>query len=169
MSNAFGSVTNAGTVVQIAAGSGPPTLLADITPVSSSALRDASDHILSRCLLAARHCTYQWFFNSNMPFPAPPRIVIGIASLQSSNAGAYFVVVSNSISTITSSTSTLTVVPAPTNVYPLTILKDHPVAYFRMDESVGSSNGFDFVGGNVGQYFNHHAGKHPGVTGRRWI
>ncbi|MDB6108251.1 MAG: Immunoglobulin I-set domain protein, partial [Pedosphaera sp.] len=63
--------------------------------------------------------------------------------------------------------STLTVIPTPTGTYPVTVLHDHPVAYYRLDEAVGSPSGYDYVGGNDGQYVTKNANQLPllGVPG----
>lgn len=43
---------------------------------------------------------------------------------------------------------------APTNPYSLGVISDHPVAYYRLDETTGSTVGYDHVGGNNGNYSN---------------
>jgi hypothetical protein len=53
----------------------------------------------------------------------------------------------------------------PTNPYALTVMRDHPVAYYRLNEAPGSLIGFDYVGGNNGFYSNAVlgvSGYHPG-------
>ncbi len=61
--------------------------------------------------------------------------------------------------TISSATYTVNIAPAPTDLYPLAVLADHPIAYFRLDEADNGTgnNGspaFDRISGNNGIYSN---------------
>ncbi len=150
VTNAFGSISSTGTVVQIPAGSGPPQFLSDITPSTGSRYANLP-LTFSVTASGSAPLIYRWYFNNALVTGAT-NSSYPIASLQASNQGSYYCLVSNSISTSLSSTSVLTVLPQPTQAYPQTIIADHPVAYFRLDEQVGSANGYDYVGGNVGQY-----------------
>jgi hypothetical protein len=150
VSNAYGTTNAPGTVVQVAAGSGPPQLLADVAPLSTT--RYATLPITySVSASGSAPLYYQWFSNSLAVVHAT-NASYTIASLTTNNSGNYYCLVSNAINVIDSSVANLQVVAAPTNVYPLTILLDHPVAYFRLDEPVGASVGYDYVGGNNGLY-----------------
>jgi hypothetical protein len=48
----------------------------------------------------------------------------------------------------------LNVVPAPTNPYSLAVMSAKPLSYWRLDETNGSTVGYDYVGGNNGIYSN---------------
>jgi hypothetical protein len=150
VSNAFGLVTSTGSVIQIPAGSGPPQLVTDIAPTSTARYANQS-LTFSVTASGSSPLSYRWKFNGAV-IAGATNSSYSITNLQALNAGDYVCVVSNSISTITSSTSTLTIIPPPTGTYPLSVLQDHPVAYFRLDETNGSAIGYDFVGGNNGQY-----------------
>jgi pectate lyase len=52
---------------------------------------------------------YQWYFNTNSPIAYATNSTLTITSVQSTNVGAYSVVVSNSVSAATSSSATLTI------------------------------------------------------------
>ena len=54
---------------------------------------------------------------------------------------------------VTSSPITLTVLPDPTAPYPAKIISDHPLAFWRLDESSGAT-AYDYIGGNNGTYTN---------------
>src|SRR5262249_38729721 len=153
VSNAFGAVTNLpGTVVEVAAGSGPPQINADIKPLSAT-FYSGLPLTYSVGASGSAALAYQWFFNGQRLSGATSSS-FAIASLDATNAGAYYLRVTNSLGSIYSSTSTLAVVSAPTSPYSLTVMSDHPVAYFRLDETAGSTTGYDYVGGNVGYYSN---------------
>jgi len=69
----------------------------------------------------------------------------------------FFVVVSNNVASVTSIVVSVTTVIAPTNNYPLVIMADHPVGYWRLGETNTPSNGttaFDYWGGHNGMYSN---------------
>lgn len=58
---------------------------------------------------------YQWYFNTNTPLANATNAALTLLNVQSnSNAGAYFVVVTNGFGAVTSSVALLTVNPAPT-------------------------------------------------------
>lgn len=153
VSNAFGAVTNLpGTVVEVAAGSGPPQINADIKPISGTFYAGLP---LSYSVGASGSAplAYQWFFN-DQPLSGATSSSLAFARLDATNAGTYYLRVTNALGSINSSTTTLAVVSAPTSPYSLTVMSDHPVAYFRLDETAGSTTGYDYVGGNVGYYSN---------------
>jgi len=55
---------------------------------------------------------YQWYFNS-APITAALTASLSIANAQTTNAGGYFVVITNSVGSVTSLVATLAVVPVP--------------------------------------------------------
>ncbi|MGD0262837.1 MAG: LamG-like jellyroll fold domain-containing protein [Verrucomicrobiota bacterium] len=152
VSNAYGSVTNLpGTVVQIPAGSGPPQLVADVKPLSTTLYSGVP---LTYSVAASGSATlyYQWYFDSGAISGATSSS-LGFSSLNATNAGTYYCHITNSLGSTNSSPATLAVVAAPTNPYPLKVISDHPVAYYRLDETTGPV-GYDYVGGNNGYYSN---------------
>lgn len=65
--------------------------------------------------------------------------------------------------TVNGSLEKLTIVSAPTDMYPVAVLHDHPIAYYRLDEfnyfgdngaGDDGTNAFDYAGGNNGIYSN---------------
>ena len=152
VSNAYGSVTNLpGTVVQVPAGSGPPQLITDVKPLSTTRY---SGQAITYSVAASGSAPlfYQWYFGASAVLNAT-NASFSIPSLNVTNGGTYYCHINNSISSTNSSTATLAIVAAPTNPYSLTVISDHPVAYYRLDESTGPI-GYDYVGGNNGFYSN---------------
>jgi len=152
VSNAYGSITDSGTIISVAAGSGPPSLLSDVSPLAVS-LYVTKSITYSVTVSGSTPMYYQWWFDGQAVSGAT-NSSYNIPSLGTNNSGSYYCTISNSIANIQSSTSVLTVVALPTNPYTLTVLADHPVAYYRMDETNGSTIGYDYAGGNNGTYSN---------------
>jgi hypothetical protein len=153
VSNAYGAVTNLpGTVVEVPAGSGPPQINADIKPLSGTFYAGLA-LTYSVGASGSAPLAYQWFFN-DQPLSGATSSSFAITSLNGTNAGTYYLRVTNSLGSIYSSTATLAVVSAPASLYSLAVMSDHPVAYFRLDETSGSTTGYDYAGGNVGYYSN---------------
>ncbi len=59
--------------------------------------------------------SYQWYFNTNTPLAGGTEAMLTLNSVQTSNAGSYFVIVTNNYGAKTSIVATLTVNTAPTN------------------------------------------------------
>ncbi|HEX4120634.1 MAG TPA: LamG-like jellyroll fold domain-containing protein, partial [Verrucomicrobiae bacterium] len=164
VSNAYGSTNTAGTTVQVPVGSGPPAIVTDLKPLAAS-FYEGESVTYSVTASGSAPLSYQWWSNG-VAVPSATSSSYALTNLTANDAGSYYVVVSNSISTIDSSTAVLGVVPPPTNPYSLTVIADHPVAYYRMDETNGSTIGYDYVGGNNGIYSNTSEIFHvPGAFG----
>ena len=152
VSNAYGSTNTAGTVVAVAAGSGPPVILANVSPPTNWIY--ATEPVTYAVTVSGTTpLFYQWWFNGQS-LSGATNSSFSIASLAASNAGAYYCAISNSISNVVSSTALLNVVPVPTNPYSLAVLSAHPLSYWRLDETNGSTIGYDYVSGNNGVYSN---------------
>ncbi len=94
---------------------------------------------------------YQWELNGTNIAGATTS-VLNITNVQSTNAGTYTVVISNSISTnITDGTATLAVGEVNC-AYERAVLALNPIAYYRLNEPAGSANLYDYVGGHDGVY-----------------
>jgi hypothetical protein len=98
-----------------------------------------------------------------------------IANVAAGDAGAYRLVVTNSVGAITSAPpATLTVVAAPASrTYAYAVLTNNPVAYWRLDETgdpATNAQAYDYAGGLMGVYeigssngFNGIVGPRPGA------
>jgi len=111
--------------------------------------------------------TYQWYVSTTGPNGTFSAIsgatgsALTLTNVQlSMNNNVYECKASNALGTTPSTTTTLTVVPAPTGGYELTILADGPIAYLPLNESPDNFQGdqgtpaIDYVGGNNGYYTN---------------
>lgn len=117
----FGDSTNAqhmavikdflvsGTIV---GGTNPPAVTTQPLNQTVPAGTNASFTVVAT---GAAPLSYQWFFNTNTPLPGGAASTLNLTNVQSTNAGAYFVVVTNANGSITSSVATLTV----TNMAPV--------------------------------------------------
>jgi hypothetical protein len=76
-------------------------------------------------------------------------------------AATYIGAVSNALGA-TFVTNTVTVLADPTAPYPVAVLADNPIAYYRLDEASGTS-AYDYVGGNNATYTNVLLGQ-PGYS-----
>jgi Concanavalin A-like lectin/glucanases superfamily len=82
---------------------------------------------------------YQWFKNGEA-IPGANRGTYSTPPTSLADDGAiFFVLVSNAVSSATSSDAILTVVERPTTGYAETILADAPLVYYRLDESDGTT------------------------------
>jgi hypothetical protein len=125
---------------------GAPTLITESQ--SNIMIYAGSSPDLTMSAVGAQPITYQWTSNGI--------VVSTSATYQISDvqAGATYVgTASNVAGTISTGAITLSVLPDPTAPYPRQILADHPLAFWRLDESSGDT-AFDYVGGYNGLYTN---------------
>jgi len=108
-----------------------------------------SNAIFSVTVGGASPIFYQWFF-SNAPVAGATSPSLAITNAQSSNAGPYFVMASNSFNTVTSKVAVLSVTP-PTNSPPL--ITQQPVGV--MTVLAGSNVTFSVVATGQSPLFYH--------------
>ena len=103
---------------------------------------------------------YQWY-NGSTKIAGATSTSYTVTNIQLAASGTILsCVASNSFGAITSTVETITVIPAPTQSYPGTVLADGPVAYFRLNESPDDGVGdngvvtHDYVGAHNGYYSN---------------
>ncbi|HEX3720323.1 MAG TPA: DUF2341 domain-containing protein [Verrucomicrobiae bacterium] len=142
--NSYGpSVTSS--VVQIFV-YGAPSVVTQ--PTSSLEIFAGQSPVLSMSAVGAQPISYQWTSNG---------VVVSTAQTytipQVGNGGTYVGTAINSDGSASTAPITLTVVPTPTAPYPAQVLADHPMAFWRLDESSGDI-AYDYVGGNNGIYSN---------------
>jgi hypothetical protein len=104
---------------------------------------------------------YQWTSNGTVIAGATGSIYTVNAA---GTTATYVGTVTNAYGSNSTSPVTMTVLADPSAPYPLAVLGDHPVDFWRLDESSGST-GYDYVGGNNGFYTNVSLGG-PGYTSR---
>ncbi len=128
---------------------GPPTITQQ-TPTQLEIFTGSSP-LLHASVIGATPITYQWSSNSTAIAGATN------SSYTVANAHAtatYTCFLSNSVGTASIAPIALNILSDPTAPYPVKVLSDTPSAYFRLDESSGSTTAFDYVGGNNGIYTN---------------
>ena len=110
---------------------------------------------------ASDEFSYQWQYGTNNVnitnnIASGTNAVLVIPNVQATNVGYYQVVVGDAAGTNTSSSVTLSVLPAPaTNSYPGVVMADQAVSYWRLgivDQTNGGSVTYDLAGGFNGAY-----------------
>lgn len=156
VSNAFG-VTNI--TVQLTVLSGPPQITANVP--ASLTLYAGRTETYSVAATGTEPFYYQWYQNGSAIPNATNSAYAATAQL---SANTYYCAVSNNYSggsIVFSPTGSLAAVTAPTNLYPMAVLSNNPVAYWRLDET--GANAFDYVGGHTAYYTNVQQGV-PGYS-----
>jgi hypothetical protein len=108
---------------------------------------------------------FQWYRipsgGSAAPIPNATNATYTLSNAQLSNSGdQFYATAQNNAGMITSSSSTLNVIAAPTESYPAAVLANSPLAYWRLDEgpdNAAGNNGVvthDYTGGHNGYYSN---------------
>ena len=109
ITNAFGSITSAPALLTITNSTAPPVLT--LQPQSQSVI--ASNTVaFTTAATGALPLAYQWFFNSNILGSATSP-TLTLPNVQASQAGTYFLVVTNNFGSITSAAATLVVITNP--------------------------------------------------------
>jgi hypothetical protein len=105
VANSIGSVT--GAVISVRVMPSAPVIVSNPMPLSLPA---SSNAVFAVSAIGSQPLAYQWYFN-NAPLPGDTGPQVALSGVQSSNAGNYQVVVSNSLGSATSSVATLSVTP----------------------------------------------------------
>lgn len=112
VTNSSGSVTSAPAILTVLV---PPTITSQPTNQVVSQGQDATFTVGAT---GTAPLSYRWFFNTNTPLPNATNSTLTLANVQSTNAGSYFVIVTNRAGSITSVVATLTVniIPTPPSI-----------------------------------------------------
>jgi hypothetical protein len=101
--------------------------------------------------------TYQWYKAPSTAIAGATAAAYTKSNAQLADSGSgYYCAVTNSNGGVLSSTGTLYVIPAPTQAYPVAIMADNPLGYWRLDETP------DNAAGNIGTVANDYWGANPG-------
>ena len=117
---------------------------------SNLVLLSGTSSALSVGANAALPVYYYWRSNGSF-LPGATSATLTLANLQVSNSASYDVLVSNAFGMVTSSVVTLTVLAPASYPYAQRVLADHPISYWRLDETSGSV-AYDCYAGNNGIY-----------------
>jgi hypothetical protein len=152
VSNAYGVVTSLVSAVT--------TLTSPIINAQSGStnvvLYPGGSNTISLTVEGLPPLSYYWYSNNTLI--ADTNSSFTITNAQASTV--IYCVVSNSLNTATSAAVTLSVVPAPTYPYPLTVFNDHPIGFWPLNEGPDAGGGddgvtaHDYIAGNNGFYTN---------------
>jgi len=123
VSNTTASVTSSNAFLTVNTNPVAPIFI--LQPVSLTA-REGDDVAFTAAAIGTQPITWQWYLNET-PIPDATSNTLNLAGIQSSEAGTYELVASNSMGSTISSAALLTVVPVvpplpviPTNQFPIT-------------------------------------------------
>lgn len=94
--------------------------------------------------------SYQWK-KDNQVLEGETSDTLVVTGANNDSAGSYTVDVSNSAGTVPSQAATIAVV-GPEATYQATVLRDGPVAYWRLGETAGTTTAADAMGNHPGTY-----------------
>ena len=156
----YGSLANTTPgIIQTAAITGPGLLIYTLLPIVVQ--QPQSVTTFTNCAatffvgaVGAPPLAYQWCLSAS-PVTGATNSTYSLNNVQHANAGSYTCVITNTYGATTSAVATLTVKDtATTDIYANTILADQPMAYYRLDETIGSLHAVDIVGSYNGVYNN---------------
>jgi hypothetical protein len=155
VSNSFSSVTSS--VVSLTVNS-VASIVQDLA-ITNIALFAGGQTALTITGAGALPLHYQWYSN-NVAILIATNASYAITNAQPPNTtNNYFCIVTNVGGSATSLVASVAILPDPTAPYPATILLDHPIGFWRLNEpdSGSGNNGTtanDYWGGNDGIYTN---------------
>jgi subtilase family serine protease len=117
------------------------------------------DSVTNSILVSGKDLSYRWFGPAGAIAGATNATFI-LTNVQNSNLGNYYVTISNQYTVVQSSNSILAFVP--TAPYPLAIMAQDPIAYWRFNETNGNF-AIDYAGRSHGVYTNVILGQ-PGYN-----
>ena len=153
--SSFGAVTSS--VVNITV-FGPPGITQQ-TPADLQIFAGSSPtlHVTAG---GASPLSYQWTLGG-IPITGATNSAYTLTNLEV--GGTYGCTVTNILGTASITPISVSVVSDPTAPYPVQVLANNPIAYYRLDEASGATTAFDYVGGFNGIYTNVENGL-PGYT-----
>jgi Concanavalin A-like lectin/glucanases superfamily/Immunoglobulin domain len=154
--SSYGSATSA--VVQVYV-YGPPAVVSESQ--GDLQIYAGQNPVLVVSASGAVPIFYQWSSNG-VAIPTATNSDYTINNAQST--ATYTLEISNSVGSIPAGPFTVTIVPAPTAPYPVAVLADHPLSFWRLDETNGTT-AFDYVSGYNGTYSNVALAYFPGSSG----
>ena len=137
---------------------GPPLIYQQPVPVT----RYAGDAVtFSLAVGGSKPMSYQWY-KGITPIARATNATLNLVNVQQADVANYSVVLSNSFGNLTSGAASLSVIAATPITYPQTVIADHPMGYWRLNEASGNV-AHDYFGNYNGQYVNVQLGQ-PGYS-----
>jgi hypothetical protein len=152
--NSYGSVTSQ--VAQITVFSAP--VVEQQTPSAVTVFAGANPTLRVNAT-GPEPLSYQWTLNGT-GITGATTSQYTLTNVQA--GGTYGLTVSNSFGPSSITPIVVNVLPAPTAPYPIAVLSDKPLDYYRLDEASGTT-AVDYAGGLNGTYTNVSLGQ-PGYT-----
>ena len=141
---------------------GPPTVQEQTAAQLN--IFSGSSPVLHVTAVGAAPIHYQWSLN-NSPIASATNSSFTLSNILA--GGTYTCVLTNFVGTGSITPIAVTVVADPTASFPVQVLADGPVAYFRLDEASGTT-AYDYVGGNNATYTNVNLGM-PGYNSQQTV
>jgi hypothetical protein len=150
ITNNFGTVTSAGALVTVQP-QAAPAITSDI-PVTNRTIY-AGGSIKLKIAASGGALSYQWQKGgSDIGGATTPSLTI--ANLVATNAGTYTCIVSNAISTATSTPAVIAIGAPGAGTYEALVAADKPVGWWRMDDAPSSQLMLDAMGNSDGYWSN---------------
>jgi len=120
-------------------------------PLAQTLYAGGTAHLISGAT-GGGNLAYQWlFYGTNLS--GATGATLFLTNVQAANAGTYQLRATNEAGTNLSSPATVTVLAAPdSGTYAGYVMADQPLAYWRLDETTGSTAALDRAGGYNGTY-----------------
>jgi hypothetical protein len=137
----------------------PPTIMQNPQPSARYSTPGAASAPFAVVVSGTPQFTYYWYQitggTTNLVSTVGPVLSVSNAFLLTapippSAAGSYFAIVSNFLGTATSAVANFSVIVPTPGSYAAQVLSNTPWAYWKLDESYGTTNLHDYFGGNDG-------------------
>lgn len=113
VTNTLGAATSSMATLTVT--STPPSIPTITMQPQNLAVTEGDSAIFTAAATGTPPLRYQWYFNTNTPLDSATNTTLNLSNVQSNNAGAYLVIVTNDYGARTSSIATLTVSALSTN------------------------------------------------------
>jgi hypothetical protein len=159
ITNAFGSVTGAPVNITVTAVTAPT-----ISQNPAGRTLYAGGTLNLSVAATGGQLAYQWHQNgTNLSGATGSSFVV--PSVGAGNAGSYTVTVTNRLGSVSSTPpAVITVINPGPGTFEATIVGDKPEAWWRLDETAGTTNLFDSLGRHDGTYVGNVTLGSPGVA-----
>jgi len=146
VTNLYGGIQSANSTLSVV--TGPLVLLTNLSPLSITVY--AGVPLTYSVAVRGGNPVFQWYQNGMTAIPGATNGIYTFNALAGTNT--YKCVITNSSTSLSSSTATVIAVPALTSLYVQRVLADNPIAFWHLNEPSNSTVAYDYVGDHNGQY-----------------